>query len=160
MSVRYRFKNDLTYSHLNIDGVHISVRDLKRSIVEHKKFDRVTDFDLVVTESGSGDKYEKDDDLILKNTSLVVLRLPLEKGQPKKVWYDEEKMPKFNSSGNQEILFSSLTGNATLTEDEKLGKQISWKNKVFLDSVKAKFKFSRLFNFNCEILSLAKKLTF
>ena len=95
MSVRYRFKNDLTYSHLNIDGVHISVKDLKRSIVEHKKFDRITDFDLVVTESGSGDKYEKDDDLILKNTSLIVLRLPLEKGQPKKVWYDEEKMPKF-----------------------------------------------------------------
>ena len=121
MSVRYRFKNDLTYSHLNIDGVHISVKDLKRSIVEHKKFDRITDFDLVVTESGSGDKYEKDDDLILKNTSLIVARLPLEKGQ-KKVWYDEEKMPKFNSSGNQEMLFKSLSSNADLTEDEKLGK--------------------------------------
>lgn len=131
MSVRYRFKNDLTYSHLNIDGVHISVKDLKRSIVEHKKFDRITDFDLVVTESGSGDKYEKDDDLILKNTSLIVLRLPLEKGQPKKVWYDEEKMPKFNS-GNQEILFNNLTSNATLTEDEKLGKHLFLENKESL----------------------------
>ena len=120
MSVRYKFKNDLAYSHLNIDGVHISVKDLKRSVVEHKKFDRITDFDLVVCEASSGDKYEKDDDLILKNTSLIVARLPLEKGQ-KKVWYDEEKMPKF-SQASQEMLFKNLASNAALTEDEKLGK--------------------------------------
>ena len=121
MSVRYKFKNDLQYSHLSIDGVHISVKDLKKSIVEHKKFDRVTDFDLVVTESGSGDQYDKDDDLILKNTSLIIARHPLPQGQ-KKVWYDEEKVPKFNSS-NQEILFKNLA-NANLTEDEKLGNNL------------------------------------
>ena len=123
MSVRYKFKNDLQYSHLSIDGVHISVKDLKKSIVEHKKFDRITDFDLLVTESGSGDQYTKDDDLILKNTSLIIARHPLPQGQ-KKIWYDEEKVPKFGNSSNQEILFKNLA-NANLTEDEKLGNLIT-----------------------------------
>merc|ERR1712083_1240232 len=96
MSVRYKFKNDKNGSTLLIDGFHISVKDLKRGIVEAKKLGRVTDFDLIVKESNTEEIYEKDDDQIAKNSSVVVFRKPLEKGQ-KKTWYEEEKV--LNNSG-------------------------------------------------------------
>merc|ERR1712179_327639 len=83
-------------STLQIDGFHISVRDLKRGIVEAKKLGRVTDFDLIVQESNTEEIYDNDDDQIPKNSSVVVFRRPLEKNQ-KKVWYEEEKV--LNNSG-------------------------------------------------------------
>ena len=71
MSVRYKFKNDKKDSTLQIDGFHISVRDLKRGIVEAKKLGRVTDFDLIVQESNTEEIYEKDDDQIAKTPVLL-----------------------------------------------------------------------------------------
>jgi len=100
MSVRYKFKNDKNDSTLLIDGFHISVRDLKRGIVEAKKLGRVTDFDLIVKESNTEEIYDNDEDQIPKNSSVVVFRKPLEKNQ-KKVWYEEEKV--LNNSGSYHI---------------------------------------------------------
>ena len=88
MSVRYKFKNDLEQSTLKCDGFHISAMDLKKEIVRQKKFGRVTEFDLIVTNAHTGETYKKDEDLIPKNSSLVIARHPLPKGQ-KKVWQDE-----------------------------------------------------------------------
>ena len=104
MSVRYKFKNDKKDSTLQIDGFHISVRDLKRGIVEAKKLGRVTDFDLIVQESNTEEIYDNDDDQIPKNSSVVVFRRPLEKNQ-KKVWYEEEKV--LNNSGYSYFSFIS-----------------------------------------------------
>ena len=106
MSVRYKFKNDKKDSTLQIDGFHISVKDLKRGIVEAKKLGRVTDFDLIVQESNTEEIYEKDDDQIAKNSSVVVFRKPLEKGQ-KKTWYEEEKV--LNNSGYYYFISSLYT---------------------------------------------------
>ena len=47
MSVRFKFTNDVEFVPLPCDGFHISVRDLKRSIIRAKKLGRVTEFDLV-----------------------------------------------------------------------------------------------------------------
>lgn len=104
MSVRYKFKNDKNDSTLLIDGFHISVRDLKRGIVEAKKLGRVTDFDLIVKESNTEEIYDNDEDQIPKNSSVVVFRKPLEKNQ-KKVWYEEEKV--LNNSGSYYSYFIS-----------------------------------------------------
>lgn len=104
MSVRYKFKNDKNGSTLLIDGFHISVRDLKRGIVEAKKLGRVTDFDLIVKESNTEEIYDNDEDQIPKNSSVVVFRKPLEKNQ-KKVWYEEEKV--LNNSGSYYSYFIS-----------------------------------------------------
>lgn len=112
MSVRYKFKNDKNGSTLLIDGFHISVRDLKRGIVEAKKLGRVTDFDLVVKESNTEEIYDNDEDQIPRNSSVVVFRKPLEKNQ-KKVWYEEEKV--LNNSGSYYSFISSLSTFYTTT---------------------------------------------
>ena len=48
MSVHYKFKSTLDYDTISFDGLHISVADLKRSIMEKKKFGKFIDFDLKV----------------------------------------------------------------------------------------------------------------
>ena len=90
MSVRFRFTNDKEESTLPCDQYHISAFELKREIVRARRFGRITEFDLRVTDS-AGKTYDKDSDLIPKNSSLVISRFPLPKGQ-KKVW-EEEVMP-------------------------------------------------------------------
>ena len=133
MSVRYKFKNDLNYSTLNIDGFHISVRDLKRAIVEAKKLGRVTDYDLIVKESNTEESFNNDDDLIPKNSSLVVSRQPLEKNQ-KKVWYEEEKVLNNTIAGNDsaKALFkSNIENSSDLTEDDKITQMMSNSSEMY-----------------------------
>ena len=124
MSVRYKFKNDKNSSTLLIDGFHISVRDLKRGIVEAKKLGRVTDFDLIVKESNTEEIYDNDEDQIPKDSSVVVFRKPLEKNQ-KKVWYEEEKV--LNNSGSYYSYFiSSLLTFYTTIRNTSLFHQIRY----------------------------------
>lgn len=48
MSVHYKFKSAMEYSTLPVDGMNISVEDLKEAIFEQKKLSRAL-FDLIVT---------------------------------------------------------------------------------------------------------------
>lgn len=49
MSVHYKFKSALEYSTLPVDGVHISVEDLKDAIIEQKRLSKSQPFDLIIT---------------------------------------------------------------------------------------------------------------
>mgnify|MGYP002775343651 CR=1 FL=1 len=49
MSVHYRFKSALDYDTITFDGLHISVKDLKNSIIQQKRIGKSTDFDLRIT---------------------------------------------------------------------------------------------------------------
>lgn len=49
MSVHYKFKSALEYDTVTFDGLHISVRDLKKAILHQKRIGKNTDFDLQVT---------------------------------------------------------------------------------------------------------------
>lgn len=49
MSVHYKFKSALEYDTVTFDGLHISVKDLKNSILQQKRIGKSTDFDLQVT---------------------------------------------------------------------------------------------------------------
>ena len=92
MSVRYKFKNDLQFNTLPCDGFDVSLRDLKRAVVRAKKLGRITDFDLVVTNEQTSQIYNNDEDLIPKNSTLIVARHPLPSGQ-KRVWEEEKLVP-------------------------------------------------------------------
>ena len=87
MSVRFKFANELEHHSVPCDGLQISVRDLKRAIVRQNKLGKITDFDLIITGS-DGTKYDRDDELISKNTSVIVKRSPLTDGK-KKVWEED-----------------------------------------------------------------------
>ena len=109
MSVRYKFKNDLEFSTLPCDGWDVSLRDLKKAVVRAKKLGRITDFDLVVTNEQTSQVYSSDEDLIPKNSTLIVARRPLQSGQ-KRVW-EEEKLPSITSNST----VSSTTATSKVT---------------------------------------------
>ena len=129
MSVRFRFTNDKEESTLPCDQYHISAFELKREIVRARRFGRITEFDLRVTDS-AGKTYDKDTDLIPKNSSLVVSRYPLPKGQ-KKVW-EEEVLPTAaataaaaapaatDAAGGPAITGASFATGEDQTEEDKL----------------------------------------
>lgn len=149
MSVRFKFKNDLDYQPIPCDGYHISVRDLKKSIIRRKKFGKVTDFDLVVTNSQTSHVYNDDDELISKNTTLVVQRAPLTDGK-KKVWEEElaqvapDLIPS-SASGSSFAGIPSLniTASAGDSEEDKISKMMSNSSEMYSEKHWTKYKGQR-----------------
>lgn len=72
MSVHYKFKNTKDYDAVKFDGVYISAADLKSIIVQQKK---LGNSELQVENEETKQLYT-DDQLIPKNTNVVVSRLP------------------------------------------------------------------------------------
>lgn len=72
MSVHYKFKNTINYDAVKFDGVYISASDLKSIIVQQKKLGHS---ELQVENEDTGQLYT-DDQMIPKNTNIVVSRLP------------------------------------------------------------------------------------
>jgi E3 ubiquitin-protein ligase RBBP6 len=107
MSVYFKFNSELNYSHVDFDGLNISVSDLKKSILHQKRLGKATnDFDLLVSSfliqniffflhtnsrfsqisnAQTKEEYRDEQSLIPKNTSLIVARIPLS-NQHKKPW--------------------------------------------------------------------------
>jgi len=144
MSVRFKFKNDLDYQPIPCDGFHISVRDLKKSIIRLKKFGKVTDFDLVVTNSQTSHIYLDDKELISKNTTLTVQRAPLGEGK-KKVWEDETSVSASNALASHTTTFASIPGlNLSQTnldsEEDKISKMMSNSSEMYSEKHWTKFK--------------------
>ncbi|KAE8741533.1 hypothetical protein FOCC_FOCC012917 [Frankliniella occidentalis] len=77
MSVHYKFKSTKDYDTLTFDGLHISLKDLKKSIFQQKNLGKNTDFDLLVKNAQTDEVYTDEATLIPKNTSLIVHRVPL-----------------------------------------------------------------------------------
>ena len=129
MSVRFKFKNDLEFATLPCDGFNISVRDLKKSIIRTKKLGRVTDFDLTVTNQQTNESYEDEEELIPKNSTLIVARHPLPTGQ-RKIWEEEPAstamMSSSSTSGNGVAsIVGSMGDDDGHTEEDKLTKMMS-----------------------------------
>lgn len=108
MSVYFKFNSELNYSHVDFDGLHISVTDLKKSILHQKRLGKSADFDLLVSafqescrcsflfslrllsfhqisNAQTKEEYKDEHGLIPKNTSLIVARIPIS-NQNKKSW--------------------------------------------------------------------------
>lgn len=49
MSVHYKFKSAVEYDTLPVDGVHISLGDLKEAIIQQKRLGRGQPYDLQIT---------------------------------------------------------------------------------------------------------------
>lgn len=78
-SVHYKFKSNNEFKTLTFDGVNISVADLRKEIVQKSKMGKLMDdFHLQITNPQTGEEY-KDEDLIPKNTSVIVARIPIKR---------------------------------------------------------------------------------
>ena len=130
MSVRFKFKNDLEHTALPVDGFHISVIDLKRAIVRLKKLGKTTDFDLEVTNQQDNKLFDADDALIPKNSTLVIVRKPLPKGQ-QRVWEEEKSanMGYGSSGGGGGLGFVSEAKD--MTEDDRLDAMMSNSSEMY-----------------------------
>lgn len=72
MSVHYKFKNTINYDAVKFDGVYISATDLKSVIAQQKK---MSHSELEIMNEETKQVYS-DDQMIPKNTNVVVSRLP------------------------------------------------------------------------------------
>lgn len=76
--VHYKFKSTAKWDSILFDGHLMSIRDLKRAIVEQKKLNKHTgDFDLLITDAQTSEDYRNDDYLIPRNTTVSVRRVPV-----------------------------------------------------------------------------------
>jgi len=102
MSIHYKFKTALEYDTVTFDGLHIALKDLKKQILHQKKIGKNTDFDLQVTDAQTKKVYEDDNELISKNASLIIARIPLS-AQAKKLLDRENHLANSKNSNEPTI---------------------------------------------------------
>ncbi|KAM6193781.1 E3 ubiquitin-protein ligase RBBP6-like, partial [Sarcoramphus papa] len=73
--VHYKFSSALKYDTVSFNGLHISLRDLKRQIMGREKL-KAANCDLQITNAQSKEEYTDENGLIPKNSSVIVRRLP------------------------------------------------------------------------------------
>lgn len=74
--IHYKFKSSLDYNSVTFDGLHLSLTDLKKAISLQKRL-KPGEFDLEIVNAQTGNVYKKNDELIAKNTSVIVSRVPV-----------------------------------------------------------------------------------
>ncbi|EFC49851.1 predicted protein [Naegleria gruberi] len=77
MSVFYKFKSAKDYDTITVEGNGISLSKLKQSIATQKKLPKTMDYDLVLENAQTGEVYKYDQDVVPKNTSVLVKRVPV-----------------------------------------------------------------------------------
>ena len=94
MSVHYKFKSGKEAHTITFDSLHISVGELKKSIMQQRKIGKTAELDLQITNAQTKEGmliveslildtknvslvYETDSILIPKNTSVIVARVPV-----------------------------------------------------------------------------------
>ncbi|XP_062099547.1 E3 ubiquitin ligase PQT3-like isoform X2 [Humulus lupulus] len=82
MAVRFKFRSSLTFDTVDIDGrPSISVRDLKSKIIRFKNLNLCQDFDLVLSDSLTGQEYIDENFQIPDGSSVIIKRVPAESVQ-------------------------------------------------------------------------------
>ncbi|KAL3054085.1 hypothetical protein OYC64_006423 [Pagothenia borchgrevinki] len=79
--VHYKFSSKLSYDTVVFDGLHVTLRDLKRQIMGREKL-RAGDCDLQITNAQNKEEFTDDDGSIPKGSSVIVRRIPIVGGKP------------------------------------------------------------------------------
>lgn len=108
MSVHYKFKNTINYDAVKFDGVYISASDLKSIIVQQKKMNHS---ELQVENEETGQLYS-DDQMIPKNTNIIVSRLPFANTNKRTRLAANQPYPaRFSGNNNSGSLTNNNNGN-------------------------------------------------
>jgi len=108
MSVHYKFKNTINYDAVKFDGVYISASDLKAVIVQQKKLGHS---ELQVENEETGQIYT-DDQLIPKNSNIIVSRLP---------YANSNKRSRLMANQPYPTRFAANLNNGSVTSSTSLG---------------------------------------
>ncbi|XP_063760064.1 E3 ubiquitin-protein ligase RBBP6-like isoform X2 [Eleginops maclovinus] len=74
--VHYKFSSKLSYDTVVFDGLHVTLRDLKRQIMGREKL-RAGDCDLQITNAQNKEEFTDEDGSIPKGSSVIVRRIPI-----------------------------------------------------------------------------------
>ena len=127
MSVHYKFKAAIGYDTLPVDGINISLLELKEAIIQQKHLGKGRHFDLQITNAETNEIYTDDKILIPKNSSLIVARIPI---------YPSELKRMREHNRDSTALLLSNPANLMNTEDAVLAAQVSNKIKENVDLTK------------------------
>ncbi|XP_053211540.1 E3 ubiquitin-protein ligase RBBP6-like [Panonychus citri] len=117
MSIHYKFKGDIKSERLPVDDVSISVGQFKKCIFADKKIDSSTT-DLIITGEDL-EEYDSDEKFIPRNTSVIVVRIPLTSVNKKRFNNETSTRSKSHKRGYdsiKEIIKSSNLSEATEEE--------------------------------------------
>lgn len=120
----------MDYDTVTFDGLHISVADLKKSIMQQKKIGKSSDFDLQITNAQTKEVYEDDESLIPKNTSVIVARVPVVSSNKKSWERNDLPLPVDDDELSGQINFDKVVKsadlvNANASEEDKVKAMIS-----------------------------------
>ncbi|XP_047195175.1 E3 ubiquitin-protein ligase RBBP6-like [Hippoglossus stenolepis] len=73
--VHYKFTSQLRYKTVTFDELHITIKELKRTIMGWERL-RSTKGDLQITNEQTGEEYTDDEAHIRKHCSVIVHRIP------------------------------------------------------------------------------------
>mmetsp|Transcript_34593 Transcript_34593/g.44413 ORF Transcript_34593/g.44413 Transcript_34593/m.44413 type:complete len:192 (+) Transcript_34593:51-626(+) len=104
-TIKFKFKSAKDFDAVSFSGMGVRLFDLKRLIVEKRQMKKGLDFDLQLTNSTNGEVYRDEDQLISKNTSVVVKRVPASKnGLLKRIKDFDDRI----QAGGSQKLYSSF----------------------------------------------------
>ncbi|CDW56727.1 DWNN and zf-CCHC domain containing protein [Trichuris trichiura] len=92
--IHYKFKSSLDYRTVTFDGLHLSLCELKRMIFDRERI-RASDFDLLVTNAQTNEVYEGETAVVVRNSSVIVSRIPVEA---------QRKLPKIWDRGTDGVV--------------------------------------------------------
>ena len=75
--IHFKFKSSLDYDTVSFEGAGLPVWELKKEIASVKKLGQSNDFDLVITNAQTNEDYSDEYQMVPKNTSVVVRRVPM-----------------------------------------------------------------------------------
>ena len=86
MSIFYKFGCEAgDASNVPCNGINMSLSDLKRAVVDQRRMNNVTEFDLQVENGQTGKVYTIEEEIIPRGTTVQIRRVPLPRGE-KKIW--------------------------------------------------------------------------
>ena len=81
MVVLYKFKSSTAQTAISFDGPHIGIKELKRRIIETSGLGEAN-YDLELSNAQTGEVFADEPGLIVRNTSVLVRRVPLHRTAP------------------------------------------------------------------------------
>ncbi|XP_010667045.2 E3 ubiquitin ligase PQT3-like isoform X2 [Beta vulgaris subsp. vulgaris] len=116
MAVYYKFKSSKVHDSISIDGLFISVNDLKQRIIKSKSMERGTPCELIVTNAQTNEEYLDEARLIPRHTSVLIRRVPrvqpisivIQPNKPKVETQVQDDQPAFEASELDDEFGSSI----------------------------------------------------
>lgn len=85
--IHFKTVYNINYDKVTFDTASLTLKELKKLITEKTKFSKQVDFDLEITNADTNQVYLADEDVIFKNTRVIVKRVVRSSKTPLRALY-------------------------------------------------------------------------